>query len=93
MVFKNWAALCAVALTLPTNAVAQAVCIEIPRLELVQDAAGTICPRAMELPRGENAGSYIAEQADRRGFSRQERLILLSFCQLFGQGLVAGIRR
>ena len=74
------------------SAFGQQVCISIGRIQIVQDAAAVVCRQAFNLPRGSNAGQYVADEADRRNFTQEERIFLLNLCQAFGDALVNGDR-
>ena len=83
----------AVALTMVAglwHANAGAVPVSVPDIERVVNAAREVCPEAMRT--SGSAGAYVVAQADARGFSQEERVLLLSHCALYAEGFVEGRR-
>jgi hypothetical protein len=62
--------------------------IAVPDYERIIEAAIVICPAAFRV--SERASEYIQREARARGLNREELLVLLSHCRLYGEGWIAG---
>lgn len=68
---------------------AQQVCVSVERLQLVVDAAETVCRRAYDLPAGQPTAPFLEAEGARLGFDLVETVLLSALCLSYVQGRTA----